>query len=487
MAHKTGGREASVNEVLLQEIATFCRQRGLAESTFGRRAVNDGKLAARLRNGGRITTDTLERIRSFMAESGQGGEESGVRRMAPLSAAAAIPARMPEPPRQTMVPPGAPPVGDDDPQRNFRFFDNRQKYLLFVNTCSEKWEIANRIGLELGSLHPRPPALRVFDAGVGDGTVLSRVMRQMHDKFPHTPFYIVGKEISLEDIRLTMQKMADRFHEHPSTVLVLTNLAYAEAPWLAVKSLSAAASTVWKEVPLSGTSSHGFEEQITALEPFLAENWKAKVSQKSGNPVYERPVILVLYREDHRFLLDPIIPKPGGTTADYDLVIASQPYRARASLDFKAKRVLAPLARALGPGGRMIAIHSYGHDPGMDLIHKVWPDDNPFAHSRHDLLKAVKNELGAAARDLNFNAYSDQRSLFRYDMHTLPSEISASIGTSTLLAAWNAAIYVAQVEDDRLADVNADRRYIEATREVLQQHGGLWFYDESFVISRRRE
>ena len=135
----------------------------------------------------------------------------------------------------------------------------------------------------------------------------------------------------------------------------------------------------------------------------------------------------------------------------------------------------------------MIAIQSYGHDPGMEIVHKVWPDDNPFMHSRHDLLKETKQELGAAGRDLNFNAYSDQRSLFRYDMHTLPSEISASIGTSTLLAAWNAAIYVAQVEDDRLADVNADRRYIEATREVLQQHGGLWFYDESFVISRRRE
>jgi hypothetical protein len=35
--------------------------------------------------------------------------------------------------------------------------------------------------------------------------------------------------------------------------------------------------------------------------------------------------------------------------------------------------------------------------------------------------------------------------------------------------------------------VNSDRRYIEATREILQKHGGLWFYDESFVISRRRE
>ncbi|HZT26885.1 MAG TPA: hypothetical protein VFA57_14395, partial [Pseudolabrys sp.] len=275
--------------------------------------------------------------------------------------------------------------------------------------------------------------------------------------------------------------------EHPSTVVVLTNLAYAEAPWLTVKSVSAASSMVWKEVPLEGVTGHAFEQQITALEPFLGETWKARVSLKSGNPIYERPVVLVLYRADHKFLLDQVIPKPGGTVADYDLVIASQPYRARASLEFKAKRVLAPLARALGPGGRLIAIHSYGHDPGMEIIRKVWPNDNPFTHSRHDLLKAVKHELGPAGRDLNFNAYSDQRSLFRYDMHTLPSEISSSIGTSTLLAAWNAAIYVAQIEDDRLSDVNSDRRYIDATREVLQKNGGLWFYDESFVISRRRE
>ena len=239
-----------------------------------------------------------------------------------------------------------------------------------MNTCSEKWEVASRVGLELANIHPRPPAVRVFDAGVGDGTVLARVMRSMHDRFPTTPFYIVGKEISLEDIRLTLHKMADRFVEHPSTVLVLTNLAYAEAPWLAVKSLSAATSLVWKELAMEGNTAHSFEKQITDLEPFLAENWKARVSAKSGNPVYERPVILVIYRNDHRFLLDQIVPKPGGTVADYDLVIASQPYRARASLEFKAKRVLAPLARALGPGGRMIAIHSYGHDPGMEIIHK---------------------------------------------------------------------------------------------------------------------
>src|SRR5215831_18908839 len=61
-----------VNDVILREIADFCRRTGVAESTFGRRAVNDGKLASRLRNGGRITTDTLDRIRAFMAENVSG-------------------------------------------------------------------------------------------------------------------------------------------------------------------------------------------------------------------------------------------------------------------------------------------------------------------------------------------------------------------------------------------------------------------------------
>ena len=476
---------------LLQEISDYCRHSGLAESTFGRRAVNDGKLTTRLRNGGRITTDTLDRIRSFISSNSAGAlarpaiiarprEEA----LASTSFPASVPApSVPAP--QSMH--SLVPTGEENPQRNFRFFDNRQKYLLFVNTCSEKWVIANRVTLELANIHPRPPAVRMFDAGVGDGTVMLRVLRAMHDRFPHMPFYVVGKEISLEDVRLALQKMSDRFCEHPATVLILTNLAYADAPWLAVKSLNAASSLVWREAPLTGTSAHQFEQQITDLVPFLAQNWKAGVSPKTGNPVYERPVVLVIYRADHRFLLDPIIPRPGGTLANYDLIIASQPYRARSPLEFKASRVIAPLSKALGPGGRLIAIHSHGNDPGMEIIRKVWPGDNPFIHDRHQLLKAVKQELGPAGRDLNFNAYADNRSLFRYDMHTLPSELSGSIGTSTLFAAWNAAIYVAQVEDDRLGEVVSDSRYLDATRDVLRQHGGLWFYDESYVISRRRE
>ncbi len=112
----------------------------------------------------------------------------------------------------------------DEPAHDFRFFDNREKYLQFVTTTSEKWAIAERIGRELGNLVPQPPALRVFDAGTGDGTVLARVMRSLHHQFPTVPFLVVGKEVSLEDVRLTLARLPDRFTEHPQSVVVLTNL-----------------------------------------------------------------------------------------------------------------------------------------------------------------------------------------------------------------------------------------------------------------------
>src|SRR5256885_16090636 len=130
--------------------------------------------------------------------------------------------------------------------------------------------MGGRLGLDLANVHPRPPALRVFDAGVGDGTVLLRVLRAMHDRFPTIPFYVVGKEISLEDVRLALQKMSDPFFEHPATVLVLTNLPYADPPCLAVKSLSAASSRVRHEEPLVRASAPRFQAEITHPEPLLS-------------------------------------------------------------------------------------------------------------------------------------------------------------------------------------------------------------------------
>src|ERR1700761_5237148 len=100
-------RAQTGNDALLAEISAFCRAQSIAETTFGRAAINDGKLVSRLRDGGRITTQTLDRVRAFMAVPYDG------------------PIGISDAPVSTLPPP--------NPRANFRFFDNRQKYLLFVN------------------------------------------------------------------------------------------------------------------------------------------------------------------------------------------------------------------------------------------------------------------------------------------------------------------------------------------------------------------
>src|SRR6185437_15395092 len=134
----------------------------MAESTFGRLAVNDGKLVSRLRFGGRVRDKTVERVRAFIDREKQGGGAIGV------ASAPAMRNRTPglampvlATPVTSSSPAGAP-AGAGGPSgeatdKNFRFYDNRQKYLLFVNTCSEKWVVAERVALELANLHPHPP------------------------------------------------------------------------------------------------------------------------------------------------------------------------------------------------------------------------------------------------------------------------------------------------------------------------------------------
>ncbi len=135
-------------EVLLAQIEEACRRLNIAQTTFGRQAVNDGKLVSRLQQGGRVTIQTVNRVHRFIAE--QGGPTAHRLR----SAITGLEPRF-------------------GPEHNFRFYDNRQKYLMFVNTTSEKQMIVSRALQELSLAQPEPPAIRLFDGGSGDGTALA--------------------------------------------------------------------------------------------------------------------------------------------------------------------------------------------------------------------------------------------------------------------------------------------------------------------------
>ena len=62
------------NQSIIDSIEKHCAAQGMAVSTFGRKAVNDGKLIARLRDGKPISIDTYNRINSFIADAAKVAE-----------------------------------------------------------------------------------------------------------------------------------------------------------------------------------------------------------------------------------------------------------------------------------------------------------------------------------------------------------------------------------------------------------------------------
>ena len=63
----------SIQTELLEEIEAFVRAGGMAETSFGRLAVNDGNFVSRLRGGSGITARTVERVRVYLAHNGAPG------------------------------------------------------------------------------------------------------------------------------------------------------------------------------------------------------------------------------------------------------------------------------------------------------------------------------------------------------------------------------------------------------------------------------
>jgi len=362
-------------------------------------------------------------------------------------------------------------------QKPDRFFDTRSAYRMFVTATDEKAVTADRLSEQTRDISPGRNALRVFDAGMGDGLILSRLMRRLHQQFEHIPWLVIAKETSVEDVRQALSKLPDRFHEHPELVFVMTNLLYREAP-----TLTSSTEVTWRYLALDGSSAADFDDDIRALLPQIAEDWRVQAHPETGNPVYVQPTVLVMYRRDREFILDSVIPSQGDVEGVYDFMIASQPYRARTSADRRVKLVIEPLARALAPGGKLVAVHSAGGDPAMDIVRNVWPEEDPFGVDRHAIIEAAKSMIQDPT--LEFDALTDEESIFRYWLHSMPS--GDHIGTPLILAAWNAATYVAQIDGTRLDAAMASGEYVKATQDVLSRHDRIWFNDEMYVVRRRR-
>ena len=367
-------------------------------------------------------------------------------------------------------------------RKNFRFFDNRQKYLLFVTTTDEKNRIADAIHPYIKKIKPRKPGIKIFDAGMGDGSLLMNVMRQCHQEKPNIPLLVSTKEISMEDVRLGLEKLPDRFVEHENTVFVVSNLHYSEAASLTSKNESKQKKINWKTVKLKGRTSIDFDNQLRKLNVFLEKNWQIERDNKSGNSTYKTPSVLVIYRKDQEFILSDIIPTKINSKNTFDLIIASQPYRSRITAEKKVKYVIEPMLRALATKGKLLTIHACGKDPANQIIQKLWPEENPFASLSEDIIKYIKSNLDEYfVKQFSFK----KKQQIRCNLRALPNEIKGGISTSIIFSAWNAAVYVNQIDETKILRAQKSVHYENIVSEIIDKYKGLYFNNELFVIEKK--
>ena len=368
-------------------------------------------------------------------------------------------------------------------KKNFRFFDNRQKYLLFVTTTNEKNMISDALKPIVQKLKPQYPSLKIFDAGMGDGTLLMNVMRQCHQKMPHIPFLVSTKEISMEDVRLGLEKLPDRFIEHKNTVFVISNLNYTESTSLKSNNLTKQKNMNWKVVKLKGNSSLDFSNQLRKFNRnFLSKIWQIERNPKNGNPTYKEPSVIIIYRKDQEFTLKNIIPNKNTGKNYFDLIIASQPYRSRISAEKKVKFVIEPMIKSLDKNGKLVIVHASGDDPGNKIIKKIWPKEKPFPSLYKSILKCIKMRVD---KDLLKNLRFSKKKKVKYILRALPNEISGGISTSLMFSAWNAAVYVNQMSDEQVIKAEKSKDYLKIVKDIVNKNKGLYFKDELFIVEKK--
>ena len=191
---------------------------------------------------------------------------------------------------------------------------------------------------------------------------------------------------------------------------------------------------------------------------------------------------MIIYREDQEFNVNELIPTKNNSENKFDLIIASQPYRSRITAEKKVRYVIEPMIKALKSKGKLLTIHASGKDPANDIIKKIWPKEDPFPSLGNSIIAYLKKNLDKEI--LQKLSFKDKKNI-KCKLRALPNEISGSIATSLIFSAWNAAIYVNQMDDDKVMKAEKKSNYEKVVKNIVAKNKGLYFNNEIFVIEKK--
>ena len=363
-----------------------------------------------------------------------------------------------------------------------RFFDDRLKYLSFIQNTGEKKAISEKIYSHIASLSQNKSYLRVLDAGTGDGTIFSNIVKSFHRYHPYTSLLITGKEVSYEDLKNTLEKTPDRFVEHPNLLITMSNVKFSELGSIESSNKIKDKRVKKFNLVLKSDNSYDFNSQISAakLGNFIKKNWGIEIDNK-GRTSYSSPCIIRIYREDNERHLKQFLGNDYKNNK-YDLIVASQAYRAASSVKVKVNNVIGPLMRLLNKSGKLIVTHSCGGESVQKILKLAFKDKEAFPNTAKDIIDYLKdNPFGENNIYKFFNPIT-----YYFKFRKSPDQTVTELFGHNIDAKWANILYVGQIPEKDILNVEANQRLHNKVKKAINNSGKIQFKNEIFSIVRQR-
>ena len=363
-----------------------------------------------------------------------------------------------------------------------RFFDDRLKYLSFIQNTGEKKAISEKVYSYIAGLSDNKSYLRILDAGTGDGTIFSNIIKSFHKHHPYSSLLITGKEISYEDLKNTLEKMPDRFVEHPNLLITVTNVKFSELGLIENSTKVKDKKVKEFNLVLKSNNSFDFNSQITGklLANFVKKNWGIEID-KNDRTSYSSPCIIRVYREDNEKHLKKFL-KNDYKNNNYDLIIASQAYRAASSVNIKVKNVIGPLMRLLNKSGKLLITHSIGGGSIQKVLKIAFKDKEAFPNKAKDIIEYLKDNPFGENNIYNFSKVQT----YHFNFKRAPDKTVTELFGHNTDSKWSNILYVGQIAEKDIQIFEKNRKLQDKVRKAIDRSRDIQFQNEIFSITKVR-
>ena len=361
-----------------------------------------------------------------------------------------------------------------------QFFDDRMRYFAFTQNTNEKTKFSELILPYIENLGHDRSCLRILDAGTGDGSIMANIIKAFHKYHPTNILSILGKEISYKDLKNTLDKLSDRFAEHPRMLVTLTNVKFSQIEQLNVNKKINGKNIKILKIELSGSTSFDFQNQVmsTAVIKFITRFWGIS-ADNSGNTQYTNPCIIKIYRQDSKEVLFSD-NESSQVTNNFDLIIASQAYRSRSIPERKVKYVISPLAKLLNQSGELLITHSTGGKQVNEILNTTFNNINAFPSVAKDLISQLERE----SKNDKCQYTSSTPFTYQFSFTQAPLGMPLELFGREVDAKIESLLYFGQITDQEINTLNGSNERMMKLRESLQAYPELLFENEFFTLKR---